>query len=235
MHIAFRLSDNPLYIFSDLCDGRGHSIGQAVLGGARAGFYVRDTTKPMRSVGAVLRPGSAAVLFGATAEAFAERHTPLGDLWGQFAASAREQLLEARSPQQQLDLLENILAARLPRVRGLHPVVAQALETFATVPDVRSAVRRSGYSHRRFIALFRQAVGLTPKVYCRLRRFRRVIDCIKSGRVGSWASLALAAGYSDQPHFIREFREFAGVTPDEYRQISPQFAFHVPVAHATRQ
>jgi AraC-like DNA-binding protein len=223
-----------LRVFDDLDDARGHTIGHAVLGGARAGFYLRDTSEPARSVGAVLRPGAAALLFGSTAETFAERHTRLGDVWGRPADLAREQLLEARGLQNQLDVLESILAARLPRVRGIHPAVAQALARFATTPDVRGAVKESGYSHRRFIGLFRQAVGITPKLYCRVLRFQWVINRVKSAPVVSWAGLALAAGYSDQPHFNREFREFAGVTPDEYRAISPQFAFHVPVPPSTR-
>jgi AraC-like DNA-binding protein len=30
-----------------------------------------------------------------------------------------------------------------------------------------------------------------------------------------WARLAVAAGYYDQPHLIREFRSLAGLTPGE--------------------
>src|SRR5262249_33692046 len=109
------------------------------------------------------------------------------------------------------------------------PAVAQALEKFQQMPDVSDAVRQSGYSHRRFIVLFRQAVGLTPKVYCRLLRFQRAIEGIKSRPAESWARRALAAGFSDQSHFNREFRTFTGVTPEEYRTLSPRLAFHVPV------
>lgn len=229
MHIALRLSEHPLRLFADLADATGHAVGHAVLGGARATYYLRDISTAARSVGAVLRPGAAAILFGDSAGAFAGRHTLLDDLWGRAAVRAREQLLEAGSPQRQLDVLEAILAARLPDVRGLHPAVAQALERFLTTADVGEAVKQSGYSHRRFIALFRQAVGLTPKRYCRLLRFQRAIDRVQAVPAVPWAGLALDAGYSDQAHFNREFREFAGVTPEEYRVLAPQRALHVPV------
>jgi AraC-like DNA-binding protein len=135
--------------------------------------------------------------------------------------------MEASGPQEQLNVLESILADRLPRVRGLHPAVAEALERFQRMPDVGDAVRLSGYSHRRFIVLFRQAVGLTPKVYCRVLRFQRAIDRIQVRPAESWAELALTAGFSDQSHFNREFRTFTGVTPEEYRVLSPRLAYHV--------
>ena len=145
---------------------------------------------------------------------------------------ARERLLEARNAKQRLDVFESLLAARLPKVHGLHPAVAHALERFETEATIREVVAESGYSHRRFIELFRRAVGLSPKLYCRVRRFQRALGVVAANRGTSWVDLALAAGYSDQPHFNREFLEFAGISPGRYREIAPSWSSHVPI-HST--
>jgi AraC-like DNA-binding protein len=228
MHLVFRLSGEPLRLFGDSTDRTGRTVGDALVGGARASFYIRESSGPLRSVGAQLRPGAAQVLFGVPAGELAERHTLLGDLWGRSAASIRDRLSETESPDARLDLLEAVLAARLPAVRGLHPAVAEALERFSTTSNVQDVVRHSGYSHRAFISLFVRSVGLTPKRYCRVLRFRRALRRVSDGRL-SLTDLAADAGYSDQAHFTREFREFAGVTPGEYIRAAPQFAHHVPV------
>jgi AraC-like DNA-binding protein len=94
-------------------------------------------------------------------------------------------------------------------------------------------VGESGCSHRTFIALFRRAVGLTPKRYCRVLRFRRALQDTAAGS-GSLADLAAAAGYRDQAHFNRDFREFAGVTPGEYCRASPRAPHHLPIERERR-
>jgi len=229
MHLVLRLSDNPLRLFDNDIDTRGRIIGCAIVGGARSTFYVRDISKPQYSAGAQLLPGAAQILFGVPADELAERHTPLADLWGQSANLAYEQILEAGSPERKLNLLESLLAARFPTVRGLHPAVARALEQFWRTNDVHKVVTGSGYSHRQFIALFRRATGLSPKLYCRILRFQKVLERISAHPSAPLVDLALDAGYSDQPHFTREFREFAGVSPEQYRKVSPLSAHHVPV------
>jgi AraC-like DNA-binding protein len=248
MHLAIRLSDDPLRLFDNTGDNAGRVVSEAVVGGARDSFYIRDVSKPLCSVGAVLRPGAAQALFGVAAHELAGRHTPLEDLWGRPVASMRDRLAELRSLDERLDAFEAVLASRLPRARGLHPAVAQALERLMDVPTVaaghaqeergsslavREVVRQSGYSHRTFISLFHRAVGLTPKVYCRILRFQRALRRVSAG-TASWLDVALAAGYSDQAHFNREFRTFVGVTPTEYRQVAPRFPNHLPVDGARR-
>jgi AraC-like DNA-binding protein len=234
MHIAIRLSSQPLRLFDDVDGEAMRDVGYSVVGGARCSYYVRDVSEPASSVGAQLFPGASEVFFGEPAGELAGRHTPLAELWGRFADDARERLLECGTVEQRLDVFESLLAARIPRVHGLHPAVAHALERFTTSVDVREVVRQTGYSHRRFIALFREAVGLAPKVYCRVLRFQQVVELTAANRPASWVDVALAAGFSDQPHLNRQFKEFAGVTPSEYDRLSPPFPNHVPIPRSPR-
>jgi AraC-like DNA-binding protein len=141
----------------------------------------------------------------------------------------RDELAELSSPVERLDAFERMLADRLPIVRGLHPAVAQALQRFGAATTIHDVVKQSGYSHRRFIALFSRAVGLTPKTYCRVLRFQHILRRAGTGGLPTLIDLAMASGYSDQSHFNREFREFTGVTPTEYRSAAPRPPHHVLV------
>jgi AraC-like DNA-binding protein len=229
MHLVFRLSETQLRIFKDLDDTDGRTVATMIVGGARTTPYVRDISQPTRSVGAQLQPGAAQLLLGVPADELSERHTSLEDLWGRPAVEMRERLQETDSLTQQLDLFESFLLGRLPRIRGVHPAVAHAIELFMVTSDVGTAVERSGYSHRRFIALFRQAVGLTPKLYCRILRFQEALRLFSVQPNAAGVNMALDAGYSDQPHLNRDFREFAGLSPGQYRDLAPALTHHVPI------
>src|SRR5262245_2144562 len=233
MHLVFRLSNERLRVF-DPTHRRELTFGPVVVGGARSSFYLKDISAPTHSVGVELLPGACRLLFGASAAEFAERHVQLDDIWGGEAASALDQILAARDPERQMEVLESILAARLPEVRGLHPAIAQALERLTGTSSVREIVTASGYSHRGFVARFREAVGLTPKLYSRLLRFQKALQRFEADPNASWVDLAFDAGYSDQAHFIREFREFAGLSPGELRRMYPWSGMvsihHVPAS-----
>jgi AraC-like DNA-binding protein len=73
-----------------------------------------------------------------------------------------------------------------------------------------------GLSHKHFISEFRREVGLTPKLFCRVRRFQQVLAQIHSRACVSWTDVAYNCGYFDQAHFINDFRLFAGVNPSTY-------------------
>jgi AraC-like DNA-binding protein len=228
MHLAFRLSGGPLRLFASETDAAGVSVGEAVVGGPRTGSYVRDVSRPARSVGAQLRPGAAEVLFGVPAHELVECHTPLDDLWPGEVVWILEQLASAPMPRQRIDRLEAILTARLSvREHSLHPAVATALRQLPASPGIGRIVRATGYSHRTLIALFRRSVGLTPGDYRRMLRFRATLGMIVSPEAPSLAAIAAEAGYSDQAHFTREFHTFAGLTPGEYRRRMPERPFHV--------
>jgi transcriptional regulator GlxA family with amidase domain len=69
-----------------------------------------------------------------------------------------------------------------------------------------------GVSGRQLGRRFRVAVGVGPKLLARVLRFRHAWELGHAGPV-RWPALALACGYCDQAHLIRDFRRFAGTTP----------------------
>ena len=87
-----------------------------------------------------------------------------------------------------------------------------------------------GVSHKHLIQRFRDEVGLTPKRFCRIRRFRSVLSAIQNQHTVDWADLACACGYFDQAHFIREFRDFSGLNPSAYLTQRGEYLGYVPVA-----
>jgi AraC-like DNA-binding protein len=160
----------------------------------------------------------------------ADAHTPLDDVWGAAAVvRLRDRLGTAGSASSRLALFEAELAARLPRLRGIDPLVALTLMRLRAGSPVAAVVREAGYSHRHVTQTFRDQVGLGPKTYGRLLRFGRALDRIASEPAIDWADLAAAEGYADQAHLTREFRAIAGLTPGQYRRRAPAAPRHVPV------
>jgi AraC-like DNA-binding protein len=228
MHLAFRL-DGPLRLFRDRDDALGDTIADAVVAGTRAGFYVKDTTQASRSVGVILQPGATQALFGCDADALAASHTPLDALWGAAADRLREQLLECNDEAGQVDLLEQALLARLRPVRAMHPAIAQTMQGLEQGIAVTALAKASGCSHRLLLARFRAATGLAPKAYARVLRFRHALRLLARGQ--PLADIAIDAGYSDQAHFNREFRELSGMTPQAYKRAPVRGQAHVAMVN----
>jgi AraC-like DNA-binding protein len=234
MHLVFRLDGPAVRIFKDAQDSTGSQLGHALVGGARAGFYAKDVAGTGPAIGMQLLPGAAQALLGLPADELAGRHVRLEDVWGSSAALMREQLLAAPTPEDKLRTFEALLLRRLAgsSAQAMNPAIKRALGQLDAGMRVEEAVACSGYSHRQFIRLFSQAVGLPPKLYGRVQRFQKALQLMQrapcTGHLGL-ALVAMEAGYSDQPHFNREFREFSGVTPEQYRLARPAAANHVPV------
>ncbi|GMU79038.1 MAG: hypothetical protein AMXMBFR46_18310 [Acidimicrobiia bacterium] len=227
MHVAIRLDDVPLRLYADDADAEGRLVGSMTLAGARAGYCVKESAAA-RVVGAQLRPGAATALFGMSAAELTARHVPLPSLWPD-AGATRDELGSLSDPAAMLALLGRALSEQVGSIRAMHPDVAAALERWDGDTPVASLVEESSLSHRHFTAQFRDATGLSPKRYGRVRRFRRVLAAAHRDPGRSWAQLAAEGGYADQAHLTREFVEFAGTTPAAYRAARPREELHLPV------
>lgn len=148
---------------------------------------------------------------------------------GGEAGFLREQLLEAETPEAKFAILERALLCRTAKTLERHPAVRFAVHNFQRRPHhaVSTVTQQIGLSERRFIQVFAEHVGLTPKLFCRVQRFQKVLCHISRGQGIDWPQIALSCGYFDQAHFIHDFKAFSGINPSTYLANKTQFQNHV--------
>ena len=149
-----------------------------------------DTSEQEHVAGVAFKPGGTVPFIRVPADEISDADIPLAELWSRRAAAAlRERLLESRDADAALDVLEATLRAHFSPP-GLHPAVAFALTAFAraagtaTIAGVTSAI---GMSPKRFIERFKTEVGLTPKRFCRIRRFQHAVTRVHRRACGGLA------------------------------------------------
>jgi AraC-like DNA-binding protein len=71
-------------------------------------------------------------------------------------------------------------------------------------------------SRRNFERKFFKKVGLSPKYYARIRRISYLMNLIAGKKEVDWPSVFNECAYYDQSHFIKDFIEFTGRTPQQY-------------------
>ena len=202
----------------------------SILSGVATRYQIIDTSEQEHVVGASFRPGGTLPFVREPAHHLQDADVPLDALWGAGeTARLRDDLLAAADGHAALDVLEAALR-RAWGERAVHPAVAYAVGDFrrhADVARVAAVTGRIGMSRRRFAERFEAEVGVTPKRYCRLLRFQAALRRAHVDRPLSWTDVALASGYYDQPHFIRDFQAFSGLTPTAYHAARTAFANHV--------
>jgi len=161
-----------------------------------------------------LLPWAARSLFELPMHELAEASVPLDAL---LPAGVERRLASAASWEERFGLVDGLLARRL-HGHAADPGVVWAWERLQSThgrASIGSLSEELGWSRKRLVARFREHVGLPPKAIARLFRFERARAL--AGTM-SWAELAFACGFSDQPHLIAEFRAITGRTPGTFLQ-----------------
>ncbi len=204
----------------------------AVLVGIYSRYQVIDTADLAHLIGIVFRPGGTMPFFAERTDLFTNLETSLEDIWGTNARSLRDQLAESYTPRAKFDALEAALLQRLRqgRTAAPHRLVHHALSVLDSAPGATTVTelsRATGLSSRRLSQLFAQHVGVSPKLYARIRRFQQAVAMLHRGDDIPWAELALTCGYYDQSHFANDFRAFSGISPTTYTAASRPWSNHI--------
>jgi AraC-like DNA-binding protein len=165
-------------------------------------------------LGVRFRPGGAPRFLAERASELTRRTAPLSALWGALVEGLLDRL-RAAPPLQRAGLLDAMLLDRRrpdPRdeqVLAAGRIIAASGGTVA----VRAVRQALGVSARQLERRFEELVGVPPRFACKVARFQQSVDLALRRPDLPLARLAAEAGYYDQPHFTREFKALAGITP----------------------
>lgn len=212
-----------------LADGRWQH-GVAPIATAIGAMSVVGPARPAgraEMVGAYFRPGQAAPFLGVPSSIVTDQLVALEDLWGAVATDLSGMLCEADEGTR-IDLLERVFIERLARARAVTTSIdtvglAQRVISLGGRLTVERMADSAGVSRQALARVFREAIGVTPKLYCMLARFQAGLVHAGRGKDVDWAHAAVDLGYADQSHMITEFRRFSSLTP--YQLASGQW-FH---------
>jgi AraC-like DNA-binding protein len=171
-----------------------------------------------------LRPLGARALFGMPGGELAHHDLPGHDILGALAAQLHERVGATTSWEQRIHLVDAALTARLdPDRSSVRPEVAQAWRRIIASRGnvaIAAVADEVGWSERHLNNRFQIETGVSPKALARVTRFQRASRLIATGST-SLAAVAAEAGYYDQAHLARDFRDIAGCPPSQW--ISEEF------------
>lgn len=173
---------------------------------------------PFRLIGAGLLPAGWAALVGEEAAAYADRLEDLSGLAPALVGRAVERMRDARDDRALVAaadaMFEGLAArARTPPLWLTRTTDRWLVETPS--PDVNVLVERLGMSSRQVERVVGRVYGASPKFLA--RKYRTLQAAVRLGLEPEqgWQGAAGTAFY-DQSHFIREFRQFVGMTPGQF-------------------
>lgn len=205
-----------------------HRTRSAVLAGPHGRSTAIDTQEQRRLIAVEFKLGGAAAFLPMPISEACDQVVELDDIWGRDGRLLRERLCEVATPADKFCVLEAVLLERI--VGSWDPAMAAAVSLLKRGVSIAEARLRVGLLPKTFVRRFREQVGLAPKRFSRVRRLQRILSSVSRPADVDWCRVAAEHGYTDQAHFIHDFRDLTGMTPTAYRPSSPQRRNHVPLA-----
>jgi AraC-like DNA-binding protein len=171
-------------------------------------------------LGIVLYPSAPYYLFHKCGENLKNSMTPVEEIAPLCSASLMENFsVEKLSKTERLEELLNYLKGleenRLPRIEWLERSLLRIFEENGNI-EQKELVVSSGVCSRHFRRVFKKVIGVSPKYFCKVIQMNTAFEAINTSNSLELHHIALDCGYYDQSHFINNFRNMFGLSPEKF-------------------
>lgn len=214
--LRFRLSPGgATYHFAD---GSVQEVPAHHVVGPTSGAMRVVAEGPVHVFGAGITPAGWAAITGASASSFLNHVVDAHELLGRAIDEAADALAQADGTAAMVAIVEAMIAGLTARARRQSSFVAQVDAWLADSPSpqVDDLIAATGLSRRQVERRCNALYGAPPKLLARKYRALRAAVALASHEAD--ASALIDRGFYDQSHFIREVKQFTGLTPVQLRE-----------------
>jgi AraC-like DNA-binding protein len=151
----------------------------------------------------------------------------LYDLFGDEGKGLEEKVISAADNPSRIKMIEEFLLNRLATPHTIDNITKACVEAIFQSQGQIGVVEladKMNINRRNMERRFTSAVGLSPKQLSRVARLQITLKMLDQKQYSSLTSLAYENGYYDQAHFIKDFKEFTGLSPKSFFSENLKFA-----------
>ena len=212
--------ENSLAGISEGCAGVSREHGLYFVGNRDKTTLIHSSARKTGFIGIEFSPHGAFPLFGISMhETVGPKMCDAEVVFGRWARATREILCNLEEVHEKVNFMQDELARLSRRKQRDNRVIdfcVKALKQVHGRIPIKELERKTGYTRRYLDLLFRQQVGLAPKVLAGIFRFQRFYQRWALGLSYDFLKKELYDYYYDQAHFSKEFKRMTGYSPREF-------------------
>lgn len=150
----------------------------------------------------------------------ANKETPIELLFGANTAKELEQnIIQAKDSKHRIEIIEIFLLEKLNDQTTIDNIVKKTVDALLTSKGTESitTILKEDLSKRRQLERnFKKQIGVSPKQLGKVIRLQTALKMLLNKKTDTLTNIAYESEYFDQAHFIKDFKEFTGINPNEF-------------------
>lgn len=214
--IIYQHADDGVFFHQD------KQLPDAFLFGQTTRYAEINLSGRFNTVGVYFQPNALQCVFGNNAEDLTDSCLDINLLAKKQGFNLSDQLAEVTTAYGKVETLSDYLSAQMTRAntrenQAMEYALSQISQSKGSI-SLKELQRNLQQSERSFQRNFKQYTGIAPKLFSRICRFQSSLQQLRKTDFNKLSDIAYEQEYADQSHFIRAFKEFAGLSPNQYQK-----------------
>jgi AraC-like DNA-binding protein len=216
--LVFNYSD-PYWAF--MHEDKKLEVPLAFASGQFTGNYHLELKGQIGMIGIVLKASSLYNFFGLNMVSMVNRRLGLEEFLGEAGNKIHLKIKNVSTTEERIKILEDFLSGYLEAAKPILSIIDEAIDFIdqkngmLTIDEVLSQFKISRrYLEKKFL----EKIGISPKLYARIKRFSYLSNKVVHNQDVDWQDIVFENGFHDQSHLAKDYKAFNQMNPSEYYQ-----------------